>query len=416
MKSIKEVLNIEICDHSLKLLQAVISSIESYPDLYKVSKIDNLNTSELSDKEVKKQINLIKEEVKIKRQKLATSNVKIIKDLLSKIELKLKYLSNKSDQINLDARINYLNNHTISAVFSLEKKEQIKELKELKKQLKKELQSVDKTLAFYAKLYTTDGKIVIEENLKIENNFENLFQLKSIEKLVDDINLEEDYQQYYQQLSPKAINSTYKNIYLPTESNKLKKLRQIKYPNLKILSKLIKIDISTDNKKLEEKCIETADLVIKKAQLQDLSSYMQNNNFKLTKKYIEMEIHLLTKKIKENNYQIEQAIERKISKIDFKNIIINDNKNRQDAINLLKEILKQTEKKAKTTFNFNSGNLTYREIIIDDLQKFQENLLRDDYNINLSLQEIYELFNIEFEDKNKDNNKLMKILKKIRRK
>lgn len=416
MKSIKEVLNIEICDHSLKLLQAVISSIESYPDLYKVSKIDNLNTSELSDKEVKKQINLIKEEVKIKRQKLATSNVKIIKDLLSKIELKLKYLSNKSDQINLDARINYLNNHTISAVFSLEKKEQIKELKELKKQLKKELQSVDKTLAFYAKLYTTDGKIVIEENLKIENNFENLFQLKSIEKLVDDINLEEDYQQYYQQLSPKAINSTYKNIYLPTESNKLKKLRQIKYPNLKILSKLIKIDISTDNKKLEEKCIETADLVIKKAQLQDLSSYMQNNNFKLTKKYIEMEIHLLTKKIKENNSQIEQAIERKISKIDFKNIIINDNKNRQDAINLLKEILKQTEKKAKTTFNFNSGNLTYREIIIDDLQKFQENLLRDDYNINLSLQEIYELFNIEFEDKNKDNNKLMKILKKIRRK
>lgn len=367
-------------DHSIKLIKDIIESIEAYPELYEVKKSDELKNK--SKKEYEKEIIKIEQNYLKEKDKIDKSNLRIIKELLTEIENKLIDLYNDKDKDNIKSRIDYLNDNNLTEIFKKESKLKIKlkkqQINKLKLELKKELYNIDKNLTFYAKISENDSNFKLNETLNQETKLEELFKKISIEKLIDDIDLEEYVKEFYKQLGSNPLDSDYNNLYIENKNPKLKNLRMSIYPNFKIITTLK--NIKFNNKKLNEEVkeiqkqsIEVVDLLIRVKQLENLQKYMEKNNYEITIKYIDEEIKQTKKIIIKKELKLNQST----SMLNLKNIP------EKEKYTFYKKLLEITADESKKKFNYNLGSIEYKQMIQQDVYNYQNFILDERYNITL---------------------------------
>lgn len=393
-------------NHSIKLLKDIIESIEVYPELYKVKKSDEIPRSK--QKDYKKELEEIEQNYISIKNKINSSNIKLIKELLTEIENKLIDFYNVNDKNNIKYRIKYLNDSKLIEIFKKERKLKLKlknkELDELKLKLKKELKNIDKSFLFYAKLTKTNNGFNLCETLNQETKLDELFEKISVEKLIEDMELEDYKKEYYKQLGSNPLDSDYYNLYIENKNPKLNNLRISTYPNFKIITTLKNIKfndkkLNEEVKEIQKQSIEVADLLIRVKQLENLQKYMEKNNYEITTKYLEEEI----KQTKQIIIKKELKLNQETSMLNLKNIP------EQEKYKFYKELLEITADEAKNKFNYNLGSFEYKQMIQQDVYNYQNFILAERYNI--TLEELNNLILNQEEDNSimsKEHNQVIK--------
>lgn len=393
-------------NHSIKLLKDIIESIEVYPELYKVKKSDEITRSK--QKNYKKELEEIEQNYISIKNKIKSSNIKSIKELLIEIENKLIAFYNVNDKNNIKYRIKYLNDSKLIEILKKERKLKLKlknkELDELKVKLKKELKNIDKNLLFYAKLTKTNNGFNLSETLNQETKLDELFEKISVEKLIEDMELEDYKKEFYKQLGSNPLDSDYYNLYIENKNPKLNNLRISTYPNLKIITTLKNIKfndkkLNEEVKEIQKQSIEVADLLIRVKQLENLQKYIEKNNYEITTKYIEEEI----KQTKQIIIKKELKLNQETSMLNLKNIP------KQEKYKFYKELLEITANESKNKFNYNLGSFEYKQMIQQDVYNYQNFILAERYNI--TLEELNNLILNQDEDNSimsKEHNQVIK--------
>ena len=286
--------------HSLKLLQNIIISIESYPELNKLKKTEELDQQTLNKDEYNKRIRLIKEEYEIASKQINSSNIKKIKELLIEIEKRLERQKNKTDENNITARLNYLKDEKLNEIYTKEQKFYSKKTEKLIRTLKSELEKINKSLPFYAYIIIENKNYLFKETLTTKETLSNFFEKIKIDTLIEDISLEDYLEEYYKQLGSDIIDIDFKRIYPTKKYIELDNLRIKKNPILKLV-KLITPLSKENGLEIEKICQETTDLLIRIDQLNNLKTYLKKNNYQTTIIYIENQIDILKQKIAKNN-------------------------------------------------------------------------------------------------------------------
>ena len=372
--------------HSLKLLQNIIISIESYPELNKLKKTEELDPQTLNKDEYNKRIRLIKEEYEIASKQINSSNIKKIKELLIEIEKRLERQKNKTDENNITARLNYLKDEKLNEIYLKEQKFYSKKTEKLIRTLKSELEKINKSLPFYAYIIIENKNYLFKETLTTKETLSNFFEKIKIDTLIEDISLEDYLEEYYKQLGSDIIDIDFKRIYPTKNYIELDNLRIKKNPILKLV-KLITPLSKENGLEIEKICQETTDLLIRIDQLNNLKTYLKKNNYQTTIIYIENQIDILKQKIAKNNATATKKWNNIISELSLKEKI----KNKQITTQIKKlliELLIITEQETKQRFNYNLEDNEYRIQIKDDMIKYQNALLKNKYGLNITVKEI----------------------------
>ena len=178
-------------EHSLKFLKDIIINIEAYPEL-----------SKLENKFQKKD-----------RVKLKESNILKIKKYLNKLDSLLRTTKDKTNDININKRLEAINDLDLISIYEKEKKLIEKKIINIKNKLKKELKKLDKNLNIYIKAKKNKKGYSITETLNNKTTINELFKKITIDDLIKDLKLE-DYEEYFfKEYDSKNLDSKYYKLY-----------------------------------------------------------------------------------------------------------------------------------------------------------------------------------------------------------
>ena len=345
-------------EHSLKFLKDIIINIEAYPEL-----------SKLENKFQKKD-----------RVKLKESNILKIKKYLNKLDSLLRTTKDKTNDININKRLEAINDLDLISIYEKEKKLIEKKIINIKNKLKKELKKLDKNLNIYIKAKKNKKGYSITETLNNKTTINELFKKITIDDLIKDLKLE-DYEEYFfKEYDSKNLDSKYYKLYKLIDKKEKEKLRESVYPKLKILKTLNKLDNDKYINILNEGYL-ISDLLIKKKQLKNLLEYINKKSYKYTTIYINNQVNKINYIYSQKNEIIEQELKREISGIDLSK----DSLSQLDK-ELLYNILNSSKIEFENKLNYKNNSILYQEVLQDSLENYQENTLNEMYNLNLSLE------------------------------
>lgn len=410
MKSINDIIKTtNKCEHAIKLLEDIISSIKAYPELN-----ETLSFSQVLDKNLNEYSEKITKKYNEEQIKITKSNILELENTLIKLKrTQKKYLDRKVNK-NIEERIKYLNLEGIRKIYIQEGKRTKEQILKLKIKIEYLLKKADKSLTLYAKLEQKNNKYILIETLENKITLKEVFEKIPIENIVKDLELEDYEQDFYHQLETDPLDLTYKELYISTDDKniELNKLKNI-YPNIIIAEKLAEINQESESKILKE-CIDLAKLILKTYQLENLKKYLEDKEYYYTINHINEIINNIQTEILNIENILNKKFFQEFSKLNIKESLKRQNKPIQELVQLVLEI---TENKAKAQVNYDYNNIYYREIIKEDMLNYQQFLLKDIYNITISIEELQELLNpisnIEQEPSLTDRFLLKKIKKQL---
>ena len=400
----EKIYNKRTYSNSLSFLQDIIINIESYPELLKTGKsCDLLDYNEEIDYE--KELKNINEEYEKNKENINNSNLKKIKAILKETEELLVVQKDKTDKLNINSRIDILNNKKLSKIYNEDRENIQKLINDNKEKLKKELKSLNTKLPLFADISISTKNYIITENLNNITTLKEILNQTNIETLISKLQLEDYYEDYYKQLDSKPLDIKYFDLFSFKKSQK-NILREKYYPKLIIIKELNKFNHNNLQKEIEE-CIFNADVSIRLNQYDDLLLLLKNKPYTKTNKYIGKVKIKLEKALKEKDEYITQIIKNKISKIDF-----NKNNLSAEEKNILKLILEISKQEFKDLLNYDYKDKVYRELLTNKLEEYQEDKV-DKYDISLSLNEVKTKINHKPQKKGKIKSLKLKIKEKF---
>ena len=412
MKSFNETIkNKNEITHSISLLKVIISSIEAYPEFNKTLSISKLDGEYLSS-----EIEPVTKKFNEDHEKISKSCIAKLKTNIYKLEELIKLNLDKRAVYNIEKRINYLDLKGIKKTYNQETNFKEKQIIDLKLTIKSLLEQLDKSLPLYAKLEKKDSNYVLIETLNNQITLKEIFEQISIENIVEDLILEDYEYYYYSQLGTDPLDYSYTELYtFDTKAEKLKKLKTI-YPNIILAEKLAKLTKEKDSK-LEKDTIEVSKLLLKIYQLQNLKDLLAKKEYNFTINHIDKLIRNIQEEILDLEKKIKKRISQEFSKIDIRKSIEESPKQIKELIQIVLDI---TANEAKKQFNYDLHDISYREIIKPELNQYQQLLLKENYNITQSIEELQELLSpteekkdISYNNRKKESSSYKKFLKKV---
>lgn len=374
MEEINNLLMTDIsCDHSVKLLQKAITSIESYPTLYEIRKLEEQPMVN------KKEQNEIKQDFNFYQKQLNNSNLNKIKSLLSEIEITLNLIYKTKYNDITKNKIEIINNHIIKDLYNEEIFELENKLSKQKEELRKELNKLDKTLNCNLSFTREGDKIILDENIETKTSVKELFETVSIDKIIDEIDLENYKVIYYKELYGDPLDIEYNNLFLSKENKNY--LREHTYPILKVIKKL-KTYYPNKYSELEKQSIRTSNIAIKVAQLENLNETIKAYNFKRLSNYLSKSINSLNKVINHNTIIITNIINNIIPKEN--EIYKLDEQEQEFILDILNELLNITSEEAQIQCKYQDYGSYTKEAV----SNYQQFLLTKKYNINFYVEKI----------------------------
>lgn len=332
--------------------------------------------------------------INISKNEINNINIKQIEQLLYELESNLTtFYQTKYNEI-IKNKIKIINNSVIANLYNEDIYEVENRINNLKEILKKELIKLDKYLSSNLEIY---NKEIIE--------IKKLFTKTSINKLIEDIDLEETKKLYLKELYSDPFEEEYTELFTAIENKSLAITNS--YPILKVVKKLSKY-YPNKYAELEKQSIKVANLSLKSLQLANLNKSINLHGFAKTSNYINKSLKKINNVIHDNTKIISSIINDLTTNINDLTEI-----DQQIITDILNEILSITKEEAQLKYRYQE----YSEFLDEAILDYQKFLLSTKYNINFSIEDILN----EIKDKKNQTPiskapkaKLTKKLKKIR--